>query len=115
MIGVGASAGGDRTWSTTNTIEIDLEPPTPTVKFGPRAQVESIESEVVQAIQDIHAAVAAGRVGESKFSLHGATLSLSFGVSTEGAISLIAEGDDDQDAQAEVRYAIGNTTRKFAD
>jgi NTP-dependent ternary system trypsin peptidase co-occuring protein len=91
-IGLELGAHTGRQWSTTNQIEISLEPP---IAYG-EAQgllVADLGSDLARAISMVRSGIAAAAEGEPVFLLKNATVEIEFGVTRSGGLSLVATAD----------------------
>jgi Trypsin-co-occurring domain 2 len=90
FIGMQVKVNSKLTKQNTHRIDISLVPPD--LKERPELRDGDLGSVFVDAINTIRAAVASAATGDDPFTLTESTVSISFAVTAEGAISLGADG-----------------------
>jgi hypothetical protein len=76
--------------SSAQTVQVTLVPPPPA---GAEVRGGDVEDTLVEAIETVRAAVAAGIAGDDPFVLESSTVTLVFAVTDTGSIALLGEGD----------------------
>ncbi|GAA3950937.1 trypco2 family protein [Actinoplanes auranticolor] len=76
--------------SSTQTVQVTLVPPPPA---GVEIRGGDVEETLVEAIETVRAAVAAGLDGDDPFKLESSVVTLVLAVTDTGSIALLGEGD----------------------
>jgi Trypsin-co-occurring domain 2 len=90
LIGTEVNLGGKLSRQDTHKIEINMVPPAPKVR--PELRDSNLGDAVVEAIETIRAALAAAAEGEDPFVLEESKITIVFGVTSEGDISVGVNG-----------------------
>lgn len=91
FIGMEVQLGAKVTTRDTHQIEISLTPPAGTLQAA-EVRDGGLDDVLTEAIETIRAAVASAAAGDDPFVLGGATITLSFAVTAQGAISIGVSG-----------------------
>jgi len=89
FIGMQFKLGGKITRHDTHEVEISLVPPP---ADGETEEVRGIEEVLVEAVETIRAAVASAAGGDDPFILQDSSVTIEFGVTAEGYISIGVDG-----------------------
>lgn len=90
FIGMPVRLGSKVTKSDTHEIEVNLIPPGQ--EAGHEVREASLDQALVDAIETVRAVVASTAVGDDPYTLSDAKISLSFGVTADGSISIGLDG-----------------------
>jgi hypothetical protein len=110
--GTELGAGGKLTKQDTQTIDITLAPPTQPKRRGVRGL--PIDKVLVNAIATIRDTMASAATGNDPWELSQSTVSIAFGVTKTGTISLGVEGERSTDVMHTLRLTLKPADRVAA-
>jgi hypothetical protein len=107
FIGLAVKVGGSVTRQNTHVIEMTLVPEGGPVIETRDVQVEAI---LVEAIETVRRVMARAAAGDDPFVLHDSAVEFSFGVTSDGSISLGFDGELTDETTNTMRLTIARPT-----